>query len=83
MYINLIIEYHGFRFHDNIDYDSTLNVSENEIQKIEYNRDFYKKWIAEFRGYKVFILRSWFLNEDLNRLFEELNFTEEEKCKLI
>jgi hypothetical protein len=81
--INLIIEYHGVRFHDDIDYDSTLNITEEEIKKIEYNRDFYKKWIAEFRGYKVIILRSWVLNKDLSRLFKELNFTEEEKCKLI
>lgn len=81
--LNLIVEYHGVRFHSDIDYESTLLVNGDEIKNVEYNRDFYKKWLAEQRGYKVFIIRSWFINEDLQRLFEELNFTEEEKCKLI
>lgn len=79
--INLIIEYNGVRFHDDIDYDSTINKKEQYLYSIEYNKDFYKKWLAEKRGYTVLILRSWKIKEDLIKMFNFLNFTEEEKCK--
>lgn len=81
--LNLIIEYHGIRFHDDVDYDSTLDLTENGIYNMEYNRDLYKKWIAEKRGYTVLILRSWKIDEDLKKMFDMLNFTEEEKCKFV
>ena len=79
--INLIIEYNGVRFHDDIDYDSTIDKKEEYLYTIEYNKDFYKKWLAEKRGYTVLILRSWKIKEDLNKMFNFLNFTEKEKCK--
>jgi hypothetical protein len=81
--LNLIIEYHGVRFHSDIDYNSTLTVSQNDIYNNEYDKDFFKKWIAEQRGYKVFILRSWEIKNDLNEMFDLLKFTEEEKCKFL
>lgn len=81
--LNLIIEYHGERFHDDIDYDETLNVSKDEIFNLQYNKDFYKKWVAEQRGFTVLILRSWRISEDLKNMFDFLNFTEEEKCKFL
>lgn len=81
--INLIIEYHGEHFHDDIDYESTIGITENNLLTLEYNYDFYKKWLAESRGYKVLILRSWRIQEDLNNLFNILNFTEEEKCRFL
>lgn len=79
--LKTIIEYHGVRFHDDIDYNSTIGVSETDLHKKEYNKDFYKKWLAEKRGYTVLILRSWKIEEDLQKMFITLNFTEEEKCK--
>ena len=81
--LNLIVEYHGVRFHEDIDYDKTLGVQKEGVSKLPYNVDFYKKWIAEYRGYKVIILRSWNINQDLDNLFEFLHFTEEEKCKFL
>ena len=81
--MNLILEYHGERFHDDIEYESTIGVTENDLLKLEYNYDFYKKWIAESRGYKVLIIRSWCIQDDLNQLFNVLEFTEEEKCKFL
>lgn len=81
--LNLIIEYHGERFHDDIDYNSTIGVNESELKNIEYNKDFYKKWLAENRGNTVIILRSWRITEDLNYMFNYLNFTEDEKCKFL
>ncbi len=81
--LNLIIEYHGVRFHSDIDYNSTLTINKNDIYDVKYNRDFFKKWVAEQRGYTVFILRSWKINNDLELLFKLLKFTEEEKCKFL
>ena len=81
--MSLIIEYHGEHFHDDIEYESTIGVTENDLLKLEYNYDFYKKWIAESRGYKVLIIRSWCIQDDLNELFNVLEFTEEEKCKFL
>lgn len=81
--LNLIIEYHGVQYHDDIDYDSTIGVSVDDLNEIEYNKDFYKKWFAESRGYTVIILRSWKIKEDLMNMFFKLNFTEEEKCALL
>ena len=81
--INLIVEYHGFRFHDDIDYDETLDTKEDVLYYKEYNRDFFKKWIAESRGYDVLVLRSWNIDFDLDKLFNLLKFKEEEKCKFI
>lgn len=81
--LKLIIEYHGERFHDDINYDETLNVSKDEIFNLKYNKDFYKKWVAEQRGFTVLILRSWRISEDLKNMFDFLNFTEEEKCKFL
>ena len=81
--LNLIIEYHGKFFHDDIDYNSTLLVTKDDIATIEYNKDFYKKWFAEQRGYTVIILRSWQIKEDLTILCNYLSFTEAEKCKFL
>lgn len=81
--LNLIIEYHGVRFHSDIDYNSTLTINKNDIYDVKYNRDFFKKWVAEQRGYTVFILRSWKIKNDLELLFKLLKFTEEEKCKFL
>jgi len=81
--LNSIIEYHGVRFHDDIDYNSTLGVTKKDLLNMEYNKDFYKKWLAEYRGYNVFIIRSWKLKEDLENIINFFNFTEDEKCKLI
>ncbi len=81
--LKLIIEYHGERFHDDIDYDSTINVDIYKLKNAEYNKDFYKKWIAEQRDFNVIILRSWKINDDLNKMFEILNFSEDEKCKFL
>lgn len=81
--LNLIIEYHGERFHDDIDYEATKKVFANELSNMDYNKDFYKKWLAESRGYIVLILRSWKIKDDLDKLFEILEFTEDEKCKFV
>jgi hypothetical protein len=79
--LNILIEYNGVRFHDDIDYDSTIGVKKDDLTKLEYNKDFYKKWLAESRGYTVLILRSWKIDEDLQKMFDVLQLTEEEKCK--
>lgn len=81
--LNLIIEYHGKRFHDDIDYDKTIGTTAEQLLNMEYNQDFYKKWFAESRGYEVLILRSWNIITDLKKMFDKLNFSEEEKCILI
>lgn len=81
--INTIIEYHGEWFHDDIDYNATIDITLNQINKIAYNKDFHKKWFAEQKGYTVFILRSWKIEDDLKIIFEKLNFTEIEKCKFV
>lgn len=81
--LNLIIEYHGKRFHDDIDYDKTIGTTVEQLLNVEYNKDFYKKWFAESRGYEVLILRSWSITTDLKIMFDKLNFSEEEKCILI
>lgn len=69
--INFIIEYHGEFFHEDVDYDSTKQMSLSDF-KDNYEYDLFKKWIAEQRGYNVFIVRSWKLNEDKKRLFNYL-----------
>jgi hypothetical protein len=79
--LNVLIEYNGVRFHDDIDYDSTIEVKKDDLTKLEYNKDFYKKWLAESRGYTVLILRSWKIDEDLQKMFNVLQLNEEEKCK--
>lgn len=67
---NLIIEYHGIRFHRDLDYDSTIKATlEDVIEEV----DLLKKWYAEQRGFTVLILRSWKLNEDLTKIFNYIN----------
>jgi len=62
--MNIIIEYHGERFHKKYNYDITLSL-DFEYFKDRYDKDLFKKWIAEQRGYQVIILRSWKIKEDL------------------
>jgi hypothetical protein len=57
--------------------------TKENINNFEYNRDFFKKWIAEQRGYNVLILRSWKITEDLEKMFSLMEFTEYEKCKFL
>lgn len=66
--LKLIIEYHGERFHDDVDYTKTIQMGFDDFEK-SYNLDLFKKWIAEQRGYDVFIVRSWHLKNDLIDLF--------------
>ncbi len=68
--LNLIIEYHGERFHKDLDYGSTINAS---LEEVEEEIDLLKKWYAEQRGFTVLILRSWKLNEDLTKIFNYIN----------
>jgi hypothetical protein len=81
--LNILIEYNGFRFHDDIDYNSTIGVKKKDLHNFEYNKDFYKKWLAESRGYTVLVLRSWKIDDDLHEMFNVLQLTEEEKCKFV
>lgn len=69
--LKLIIEYHGVIYHDDVDYDSTVNLNAEDIKE-NYNRDLYKKWIAENRGYDVMIIRSWEIPEDKMKLYNYL-----------
>ena len=59
----MIIEYHGVRWHDDVDYSSTINMSKKSFIN-DFNFDLFKKWLAEQRGFTVFVLRSWNLIED-------------------
>ncbi len=77
---DIIIEYHGVRFHDDLDYDSTLEMCIEDFRE-NYNKDLFKKWVAESRGYRVFIVRSWKLTEDKLSLFDFLNQNGIHICK--
>lgn len=68
--LNLIIEYHGIRFHKDLDYNSTISAS---LEEVKEEIDLLKKWYAEQRGFTVLILRSWKLNEDLTKIFNHIN----------
>lgn len=81
--LNIIIEYHGVLYHSDIDYDSTLGVTKEQMMNIEYNKDFHKKWLAEQRGNTVCIIRSWKLDQDLKTIFDMLKLTEGERCIFI
>lgn len=81
--LKLIIEYHGALYHDNIDYSSTIGVSVDAVRNMTYNKDFHKKWLAEQRGYTVYVLRSWEIEKDILNVANALGFSEEEKCKFV
>ena len=69
---NLIIEYHGEKYHDKVDYQNTEQLTYEYFNE-NYNRDLFKKFIAEQRNFKVFIIRSWERKKDLFDLYEYLN----------
>lgn len=69
--LKLIIEYHGVYYHDDVEYNSTPNLNENYFVE-NYNFDLFKKWVAEQRGYTVFVIRSWNKNEDMLTLLKYL-----------
>lgn len=69
--LKLIIEYHGEKFHDDVDYNSTLNLTSDDFKK-EFNMDLFKKYVAEQRGFDVKIVRSWNIKEDKMELFNYL-----------
>jgi hypothetical protein len=67
--LNLIIEYHGERFHDKVDYDSTKNMTYDSFID-NFNKDLFKKFVAEQRGFMVFVIREWEIKQDLLSIFE-------------
>jgi hypothetical protein len=69
--LKLIIEYHGSSYHDDVDYSNTINLNEEYFKKT-FNKDLYKKWIAENRGYDIIIIRSWKIKEDKIKFYEYL-----------
>lgn len=69
--INLIVEYHGYSYHDDIDYNITKSCDFDAFV-LPYKKDLFKKWVAENRGFDVFLIRSWKLEEDKIKLFEHL-----------
>jgi very-short-patch-repair endonuclease len=79
---NVIIEYHGEYYHDDVDYDKTIHMKFEDFD-INYNRDLFKKWLAESKGFTVYILRSWEIKSDLLHLYNNLGFTEDLLWKLI
>ncbi len=69
--LNLIFEYHGVRFHADVDYSSTHSLNLAEF-KLNFDSDLFKKYVAENRGFDVKIIRSWNLKEDMNALYDYL-----------
>lgn len=70
--ISLIIEYHGVRFHEKLDYDKTKNMNFSDFTK-DFKIDYFKKWVAEQRGFDVVIVRSWEKKKDMENLLTLLN----------
>jgi hypothetical protein len=67
--LKLIIEYHGERFHDKVDYTSTKMMSYDSFID-NFNKDLFKKFVAEQRGFMVFIIREWEIKQDLFDVFD-------------
>lgn len=68
--INFIIEYHGKRFHNNnVDYSTTKLLSLDNF-KNNFERDLFKKFIAEQRGFELFVIREWEFKNDMAVLFK-------------
>ncbi len=65
--LGIIIEYHGEVYHEDIDYNATLNMDFLYF-KMEFKIDHFKKWVAENRGYYLHVVRSWCKQEDMNNL---------------
>lgn len=65
--LDIIIEYHGERYHEDIDYGQTSDMCLSDF-KDYYTQDHFKKWVAESRGYDIFIVRSWHKKTDLINL---------------
>jgi len=80
--LNVIIEYHGTYYHDDVDYDKTITMGESDFI-LNFNKDLYKKWIAEQRGYQVFILRAWEIKSDIINLYKQLQLPDSVLCKLL
>ncbi len=73
--IGIIIEYHGSYYHEDLDYDSTENMNFRyflDQSPEDFKIDLFKKWIAENRGFDVFVVRSWNLQEDKLKLHKNL-----------
>lgn len=69
--LSLIIEYHGVLYHDDVDYYDTKNMVFGDFVN-NYNKDLFKKWVAEERGYDVIVIRSWHKYEDMKTLYNYL-----------
>lgn len=80
--ISLIIEYHGVRFHEKLDYDKTKNMNFNDFTK-DFKIDYFKKWVAEQRGFDVIIVRSWEKKKDVENLLTLLNGRGIKLCQTI
>lgn len=79
--LNIIIEYHGSRFHDvDVDPNSTKGVG-IEYFRENFNVDSFKKYVAESRGFELFTIRSWNKTEDLLNLHRNLSERGYELCK--
>jgi len=72
----IIIEYHGEYYHDDVDYDSTKTFTYNNFTVELYNKDLFKKFVAEQREFEVLIIRSWKLKEDLKTIINRFNTTQ-------
>ena len=69
--LNLIIEYHGVAWHDDVDYNLTKTMQLSDFTKL-FNLDLFKKWVAEQRGFNVLLIRSWKLKEDTQNMYKFL-----------
>jgi hypothetical protein len=67
--MNVIIEYHGSLFHKDCDYDKTKTMALDD-HRVDFCKDLFKKWVAESRGFDVFIIRSWNLESDLHYIYD-------------
>jgi hypothetical protein len=67
--MKLIIEYHGARYHKDLDYKTTFL----KYEDVCHEKDLFKKWIAEQAGFKVIVIRSWAWREDKFELYNYLN----------
>jgi hypothetical protein len=72
--LNLIIEYHGKMYHEDVDYLSTTNLSYEYFEN-NFNKDLFKKFVAERRGFTVIVVREWLLKTDKLELFKFIKNT--------
>lgn len=78
--MRVIIEYHGERFHEDIDYDHTESMKFEDFFQ-ECKIDHFKKWVAEQRGFDVFVIRSWNKKNDIRELYNNLKQKGIEVCQ--